>query len=222
MHGAASRGRRLDHGIGTASATLSRNGRSILRQGGRTGAASKHIKALENAAYRLDASQTSPAAAHLPCRPSPYQEPATMAALEWSDALALDLPQMDTTHEEFVALLGAVDAADDDALLDAWHALVEHTDVHFGQEDRWMRETRFASGNCHSVQHQVVLQVMREGEKRARAGELALLRMMAAELALWFPQHAQSMDAGLALHLRSVGFDPASGAVARGERLPPA
>ena len=80
-----------------------------------------------------------------------------MPVLEWSEALALDLPQMDDTHREFVDLLAAVDAADDATLLPAWRLLIEHTEVHFGQEDRWMRETRFASGNCHSVQHQVVL-----------------------------------------------------------------
>lgn len=145
-----------------------------------------------------------------------------MAALEWSDALALDLPLMDTTHEEFVVRLGAVEAAGDEGLVDAWHALVEHTVEHFGQEDRWMRDTGFASGNCHGVQHQVVLDVMKEAEKRARDGDLPLLRMLAVELAKWFPQHAQSMDAGLALHLRSVGFDPATGAVARPEALPKA
>jgi len=143
-----------------------------------------------------------------------------MAALEWSDALALDLPLMDTTHREFVALLAAVDTSDDTTLVDAWHLLVEHTVEHFGQEDRWMRETGFASGNCHGVQHQVVLQVMREGEKRGRDGDLALVRMLAGELGAWFPQHAQSMDAGLALHLRSVGFDPATGVLARPEAVP--
>jgi len=137
-----------------------------------------------------------------------------MPVLEWSDALALDLPQMDDTHREFVDLLAAVDGAGDDTLLPAWQVLIDHTEQHFGQEDRWMRETRFASGNCHSVQHQVVLNVMREG--------LKLLRMMSTELAQWFPQHAQSMDAGLALHLRSVGHDPRTGAVARPEALPAA
>ena len=145
-----------------------------------------------------------------------------MPVLEWSDALALDLPQMDDTHREFVDLLAAVDGASDDTLLPAWQVLLDHTEVHFGQEDRWMRETRFASGNCHSVQHQVVLNVMREGLKRAEAGDLELLRMMSNELAQWFPQHAQSMDAGLALHLRSVGHDPRTGAVARPEALPSA
>lgn len=143
-----------------------------------------------------------------------------MAQLEWSDALALDLPVMDDIHHEFVDLLAAVDRADDAALLPAWRALVEHTDHHFSQEDAWMASTRFASGNCHSMQHKVVLQVMREGTARAEQGDLKPLRIMASELALWFPQHAQSMDAALALHVRRVGFDPVTGVVHAPDALP--
>ncbi|MCI5066798.1 hemerythrin domain-containing protein [Acidovorax sp.] len=143
-----------------------------------------------------------------------------MAQLEWSDALALDLPLMDHTHREFVDLLAAVEQADDASVLTTWKALVEHTDHHFAQEDDWMASTRFASGNCHSMQHKVVLQVMREGTQRAEQGDLKVLRVMASELALWFPQHAQSMDAALALHLRRVGFDPASGVVHAPQALP--
>ena len=143
-----------------------------------------------------------------------------MAQLEWSQALALDLHQMDATHMEFVELLAAVERADDVQLLPAWRALVEHTEQHFGMEDAWMAATRFAAGNCHSTQHKVVLQVMREGEARAAHGDLPVLRAMAGELALWFPQHAQSMDAALALHLRRVGFDPATGMVHAPQALP--
>lgn len=144
-----------------------------------------------------------------------------MAVLEWSQALALDLPLMDDTHREFVDLLAAVQAADDAALVAAWQALVEHTEQHFGQEDAWMASTRFAAGNCHAMQHKVVLQVMREGAARAAGqGELHVVRAMAAELALWFPQHAQSMDAALALHLRRVWFDATTGVVHAPDALP--
>lgn len=143
-----------------------------------------------------------------------------MAALAWSDALVLDLPLMDDTHREFVDLLAAVEQADDATLLQAWQVLIDHTDQHFGQEDAWMAATRFASGNCHSMQHKVVLQVMREGAARAAQGELPVVRAMASELAVWFPQHAQAMDAALALHLRRVGFDPATGTVLAPEALP--
>jgi hemerythrin-like metal-binding protein len=145
-----------------------------------------------------------------------------MAALQWSEALALDLPLMDDTHREFVQLLQAVEQADDARLLPAWQALVEHTQAHFDREDHWMAATRFASGNCHSMQHKVVLQIMREGGERAAKGELHVPRGMAAELAAWFPQHTQAMDAALALHLRRVGFDPVTGTVHAPDELPEA
>ncbi|MEO8137669.1 MAG: hemerythrin domain-containing protein [Betaproteobacteria bacterium] len=143
-----------------------------------------------------------------------------MIELQWSDALSLNLPPMDETHREFVSLLGTVAQASDDALVDAWKSLIDHTDLHFAQEDVWMRQTRFASGNCHSTQHLVVLNVMREGLVQGRAGRLDVIRYMAHELAVWFPQHAQSMDAALGLHLRSVGFDFATGDATQPARLP--
>lgn len=128
--------------------------------------------------------------------------------LEWSEALSLEMPLMDTTHQEFVELLAKVVRAPDESLLSAWATLIDHTDDHFGREDQWMLDTGFAAGNCHSSQHSIILQVMREGGKRGLAGDLAVVRQMAMELGLWFPQHAQSMDASLALHLRSAGYDP--------------
>ena len=136
-----------------------------------------------------------------------------MHLLQWSDALSLDLPLMDDTHREFVDLLARVAQASDDALLPAWDQLIAHTQDHFDREDRWMAETGFSSTHCHATQHKVVLQVMREGARRGLGGDLGLVRQMASELALWFPQHAQSMDAALALHVRRVGYDPVSGTV---------
>lgn len=143
-----------------------------------------------------------------------------MPQLLWSEALELGLPFMDDTHQEFVALLARCEAADDAALPAIWRELVDHTADHFGREDDWMKATGFASGNCHAVQHKVVLQVLREGAARADQGELAPVRQMIKELAIWFPQHAQSMDAALALHLRGVGYDPATGEVRVPQALP--
>ncbi|MBD9584884.1 MULTISPECIES: hemerythrin domain-containing protein [Delftia] len=143
-----------------------------------------------------------------------------MAVLEWSGALALELPAMDEVHQEFVLLLAEVEAADDAQLCARWDELIAHTQVHFDQEDRWMQSTRFTSTNCHSLQHKVVLQVMREGASKAADGDLAVIRSMAGELAAWFVHHAQTMDAALALHLRSAGFDPATGSLAHPEALP--
>jgi hemerythrin len=138
-----------------------------------------------------------------------------MSTLTWSDAFVLQQPQMDATHVEFVALLGGAEAAlalTDAELLERFEALVDHTVEHFAQEDRWMLATGFAAENCHTFQHQAVLGVMIECAKRARdAGNFEPLRMAVKELATWFPQHAQMMDAALAEHMAAIGFDPVTG-----------
>jgi hemerythrin-like metal-binding protein len=144
-----------------------------------------------------------------------------IATVKWSDELRLDLDFMDDTHREFVDLLAAIEVASDDHVADCFAAMIEHTDDHFGAEDRWMKETHFSSSNCHTMQHSVILQVLREGLRRGREdGDLVLLRDLAKELGIWFTQHAQSMDAALALHLRGVGYDAATGQVTHPEALP--
>ena len=143
-----------------------------------------------------------------------------MTTLQWSDSYTLDIPFMDDTHREFVDLLAAVVNASDADLLPAWRILIDHTDEHFEREDQCMRNTRFAASNCHSSQHQIILQVMREGDVRGLAGELDVVRQMANELGVWFPQHAHSMDTALAYHLRNVGYDAATGIIHSPQALP--
>lgn len=138
-----------------------------------------------------------------------------MPTLIWSDALALQQPQMDVTHQEFVDLLAAAEAALDDApatLLQRFQELLDHTVEHFAQEDRWMASTGFSTENCHTFQHAAVLQVMRNVVALAQVeGDFGPLKQAVAELAQWFPTHASTMDAGLAFHMEQVGFDPATG-----------
>ena len=142
------------------------------------------------------------------------------ANIQWGKALELELPFMDVTHQEFIELLVNTQTASDDELIERFEIMLAHTVDHFGAEDRWMRDTQFSSSNCHTLQHSVVLQVMQEGLRRGKEGDLNLLRQMAHELGLWFPQHAQSMDAALALHLRRVGYDETTGKVLSPDQLP--
>lgn len=134
-----------------------------------------------------------------------------MASLQWSDELALGQADMDRTHQEFVALLTQVQAADDAQVLACWRAFLAHTQAHFDEEDRWMQVTGFAAENCHAMQHKMVLDVLKQGLQMGEAGDVAPLRQMADELTVWFPMHVDSMDAVLAMHLARVGFDPAAG-----------
>jgi hemerythrin-like metal-binding protein len=143
-----------------------------------------------------------------------------MAALVWSDALALQQPLMDDTHREFVSLLGEVEAAVRQPTPDAATAavgdslarFVAHTEAHFAQEDTWMATIGFAPTNCHATQHAQVLQLLREVQRRVQAdGNLALVGQLVPALAEWFVPHAQNMDGGLAEVMAATGFDPATG-----------
>jgi hypothetical protein len=77
-----------------------------------------------------------------------------MTALTWSEALALKQPRMDQTHREFIELLQELSAAlnTGSTELDRPLArLLEHTEAHFAQEERWMADIGFAPENCHSL-----------------------------------------------------------------------
>ncbi|MBK7613723.1 MAG: hemerythrin domain-containing protein [Vitreoscilla sp.] len=141
-----------------------------------------------------------------------------MPSLQWSDELALAHPEMDHTHQEFVQLLGEAEDAllqSKEAGLARYEALVAHTVGHFGQEDRWMVATGFAVENCHSSQHHQVLELMKEVVRLAKEkDDYGPLTRVLPELANWFTQHAQTMDAALASHLQQIGFDPATGSIA--------
>ncbi|MDZ4187109.1 MAG: hemerythrin [Hydrogenophaga sp.] len=125
-----------------------------------------------------------------------------MNTIEWTDALVLDFEPIDTLHHAFVDLLAQAQQAPDDALPQAWTALVNHTMAQFDWEDTWMQRTGFSSAPNHTLQHRVVLNLLREGLAMARTGQLAAVREMADELAAWFAKHTQSQDAALALHMR--------------------
>lgn len=142
-----------------------------------------------------------------------------MAVITWNDSLALQQPRMDQTHREFVDLLCEVEAAldgDTVSLQARMAALVDHTDAHFAQEERWMTHCGFAAENCHSFQHGHVMQVLREVQRRlVDDGDAATVRLLVPELAQWFPSHAQNMDAPLAETMKYCGFDPETGTIAR-------
>ncbi|WP_424894409.1 hemerythrin domain-containing protein [Tepidimonas sp. HKU79] len=142
--------------------------------------------------------------------------------LYWSDALATGDARMDETHEEFVTQLAALRALPHDQQLAPYRALVAHTREHFAREERWMVAVGFAPDNCHASHHRQILDTMRAVEEHYLQGDHEIIERMAAALAEWFPMHAQTMDAGLAQHMRAVGFDSRSETLADPSRVRPA
>jgi hemerythrin-like metal-binding protein len=139
-----------------------------------------------------------------------------MPPLEWSESLALGHAVMDETHREFVELLNRVGAAGAADLLEQLDAFIAHTEAHFSQEEAWMEAMQFPPLGCHRAEHEGVLEIMREVRQRVAAGEPRYGPVLVQAIAEWFPLHAGSMDAMLALTLRETGFDVAAGSGAGG------
>ena len=136
--------------------------------------------------------------------------PPAVPALEWSDGLVVGNARMDDTHAEFVDMVARLRAAPAAEQLAQYRELLPPTVEHSEREDRWMQATGFAADNCHSGQHATVLDTMRKVESHYLEGDTDILVRMAEALAEWFPQHTQTMDAGLAIHMNNLGFDTAT------------
>ncbi|MFG6490306.1 hemerythrin domain-containing protein [Roseateles sp. BYS78W] len=137
-----------------------------------------------------------------------------MSTLAWTDNLVLNQPTLDTTHQEFIELLNAFGDALDARIdaLPAYHALLAHTEAHFAMEEDWMARCGFEPQNCHASQHAMVLNVMREALRYANElNDREPLSILRTELAGWFPQHAEMMDAALVYTMEQRGFDPVTG-----------
>ena len=153
----------------------------------------------------------------------------TSSTLTWTDALTLNQPQIDQTHHEFVALLnelsaclepGKPDGVEGDAL-PVYQRLLTHTEQHFAMEEGFMAATGFAPDNCHSKQHAMVLDVMRQVLVHTHAEhDLEPMRNLLPELVNWFPAHAEMMDAALVFHMNQLGFDPLTGLMSHAAASP--
>jgi hemerythrin len=145
-----------------------------------------------------------------------------IAPLQWNPSLSVGDTRMDDTHAEFVTLLNQILATPQDHQLPLYRAFVDHTVEHFAQEERWMLATGFSADNCHASHHATILETMNAVVEHYEKGDTEIITRLAEALAEWFPQHAASMDAGLALHLKEVGFDSTTETLADPSKVRPA
>ena len=119
--------------------------------------------------------------------------------LTWSDVWLTGFGPLDDTHREFVEVAAALRDGPGTALPAALDAFERHAREHFGQEDRWMRETAFPAAACHIDEHAAVMATVDElRDHLRRGGDVAELRRFGAELARWFVGHAAHLDSALA------------------------
>jgi hemerythrin-like metal-binding protein len=127
---------------------------------------------------------------------------------EWQERYILGHEPMDATHREFITRVKALAESGNETALAELERLIAHTQAHFAQENRWMEESAFPPLHCHVGEHQRVLASMASVLSMAKKSSPALGRKMAVDLPAWFENHAATMDAALAQHMRHVGYVP--------------
>lgn len=146
----------------------------------------------------------------------------SITGLNWTPQLHTGDARMDHTHEEFVVQLNQLLATPQDQQLPLYRAFLDHTVEHFAQEERWMLATGFSEDNCHASHHATILETMRAVIPHYEGEDPEIITRLAEALVEWFPQHAASMDAGLAMHLKEVGFDSQTETLADPSKVTPA
>ena len=118
----------------------------------------------------------------------------------WNDeAHALQFPEMDATHREFVDLLVRAQRAPDGELQQCLDSLLDHTRAHFEHESGMMSACGLSSRAEHEAEHRRILGELGKMRSRAEGARIAFVRAYLAEAVPdWFRTHLATMDSELA------------------------
>ena len=134
-----------------------------------------------------------------------------MAFIDWKQEYELGVATMDNTHREYITWLNTLDDASDDDFLKELDGFVAHTQAHFDQEERWMRNSMFPAADCHGGMHAEILKIIVFVRGRVASGEFQLGRDLVRELGPWFDDHAEGMDTALAKWINGIGYNTETG-----------
>ena len=131
-------------------------------------------------------------------------------SLHWGDQFLLGYTPIDEVHQEFVDLIGQMQRAEDAALPALLAEFAVHLKQHFEMENEWMVSTEFPPRECHMDEHAAVMESVEDVQALLAQGDVAICRDLVAQLAQWFPQHADQLDSALAhwMFSKTMGGKP--------------
>jgi hemerythrin-like metal-binding protein len=116
----------------------------------------------------------------------------------------LGISSMDDTHREFVDLVNRLGMAPKAEFIQLFGELFTHTQSHFEQENRLMRESGFPAIREHTDEHQRILGELNRFSQKVATGSIMMGKAyVTQQLPQWFDLHAKTMDSALAAHLKS-------------------
>ncbi len=115
------------------------------------------------------------------------------------DNLKVGIDSIDQRHEEFYTLFEVLKKAGDSEFLEAFDAVILHTQGHFSEEEADMEKIVYPNKAEHIQEHKKALEEMNYFREKASSGKLMFAKAYAKDrLEDWFRNHLLNMDSDLA------------------------
>ncbi len=123
----------------------------------------------------------------------------------YDPTFGLDMPEMDETHREFLALLNLLAEAKGHEFEKLFLQLFEHTEQHFAREKELMEESGFPALGEHVDEHRRILGELNQYKRKVTKGATSFAKAYVKDrLPEWFRLHLSTMDSALAAHLKQL------------------
>lgn len=130
-----------------------------------------------------------------------------MTLLVWEDALSVGDAHIDDEHKHlfllmdqlYEAMKGGLPRENVGALLDE---LVRKTELHFAEEEAFMKRIAYADFAEHKTEHERLLRDVYEVQSRFHSGAISITVSVSNYLAAWLKDHIRSQDQKLASSLK--------------------
>lgn len=116
----------------------------------------------------------------------------------------LGVESMDKRHEEFLDMVKELQQnSDDTQIVTLFLQLIEHTRIHFAEEEETMKKIAHANLFEHTKEHEKALQQMSYFLEKANEGKLFFTKAYIRDgLYDWFRKHVLNMDSDLARDIK--------------------
>ncbi len=118
---------------------------------------------------------------------------------------SLKYEKMDKLHMEFLEIYNSVDLSSRDSISSKATELLEHTKIHFAEEEKLMDRYDYPRIREHKDEHNKVLSELRFFIDKSHSifGMNILKSYYIEKLPHWFDYHLASMDSDLAAHIKN-------------------
>ncbi len=119
--------------------------------------------------------------------------------IEWSDDLALNIPEMDDQHKQLVAILNqfydAVERGErEEGIQSLFEGADRYADYHLSSEEKFLESIQYPELEAHRSLHDAYRREYRALMERYQQGDRKAIRELTAFLLSWLYTHIQKAD----------------------------